>query len=106
MPIDPATGEEAEDLTKVEWGAGLARMMRGQIPNMLFVGLGFSCLVRPPCPHPTTTARQVCADANALTQPQALPSYLATGWNETHLSNGTEIVFPIGMYTPLLASAP
>jgi hypothetical protein len=40
MVIDPATGEEAEDLWKIEWGAGLGRMIVGQFPNYLVVFLG------------------------------------------------------------------
>jgi CIC family chloride channel protein len=69
MPIDPATGEEEEDLSKIEWGAGLARLLEGQLPNMIFFGMGWSLL--------------------------ALPCYLATGWHEEYLSKGSDVVFPI-----------
>ena len=44
MPIDPATGEEEEDLSTIEWGAGLSRLIDGQLPNMIFFGVGWSLL--------------------------------------------------------------
>ncbi len=69
MPIDPATGEEEEDLSKVEWGAGLARLLDAQLPNMIFFGIGWSIF--------------------------ALPSYLTTGWKEANLSRGSGVVFPL-----------
>lgn len=70
MPIDPATGEEEEDLSKVEWGAGLGRLLDAQLPNMIFFGIGWSVF--------------------------ALPSYLATGWKEAKLSRGSvEALLPV-----------
>ena len=65
MAIDPATGEEEEDLSKVEWGAGLARMLDRQIPNIIFFCLGWSCL--------------------------SLPCYLASGADGDALSKGDEV---------------
>ena len=50
-------------------GAGLARLLEGQLPNMVFFGVGWSFF--------------------------ALPSYLATGWNEEYLSKRSALVFPI-----------
>lgn len=70
MAIDPATGEEEEDLSKVEWGAGLARLIRGQFPNLIFFFLGWSCL--------------------------GLPCYLTTCWINESNSSGN-IAFPIGL---------
>ena len=72
MPIDPATGEEAEDLSQIEWGAGLARLIDGQLPNMIFFGIGWSFF--------------------------ALPSYVATGWHEEKVkehAKESHLVFPI-----------
>lgn len=50
-------------------GAGLARLLEGQLPNMVFFGVGWSIF--------------------------ALPSYLATGWNEEYLSRRSAVVFPV-----------
>lgn len=69
MPIDPATGEEEEDLSKIEWGAGLSRLIDGQLPNIIFFGVGWSLL--------------------------ALPCYLVTGWNEEYLSKDSDVAGPL-----------
>ena len=61
--------EVEEDLSKVEWGAGLARLITAKFPNLIFFCLGWSTL--------------------------ALPTYLLTGLHETALSHGGDIVFPI-----------
>ena len=76
MAIDPATGEEEEDLWKIEWGAGLGRMISGQVPNFLLVLTGVSCF--------------------------ALPSYLVSGSGESFLSKGSDINFPIVLSSALL----
>jgi hypothetical protein len=69
MAIDPATGEEEEDLSTIEWGAGLTRLVVSQFPNIILVCLGWSCI--------------------------ALPCYIITGWGEKYLSHGADVVFPI-----------
>ena len=71
MPIDPATGEEAEDLSKIEWGAGLGRLLDRQIPNVILTFLGCSVV--------------------------GLPAYLIAGGSpdEVYLSRGNDIIFPI-----------
>ena len=53
--------EVEEDLSKVEWGAGLARLITAKFPNLIFFCLGWSTL--------------------------ALPTYLLTGLHETALSH-------------------
>ena len=58
-----------EDLSKVEWGAGFARLVKSKYPDIFFFFLGWSLL--------------------------ALPSYLWAGLNEDWLSKGSDEVFPI-----------
>ena len=43
----PPVHEEEEDLTKVEWGAGLTKLLERQIPAFVFFLLGWSLLGLP-----------------------------------------------------------
>lgn len=62
--------EPEEDLSSIEWGAGFARMLRGQYSNFFFFALGWSLL--------------------------GCTSYMITGLHETMLfSKGSEVVFPL-----------
>ena len=68
--------DEAEDLSKIEWGAGLSKVIDGQLANIIFFSLGWSLL--------------------------ALPCYLGVGSDEHYLSEGNDIVFPIVLSIVLL----
>ena len=68
--------EAPEDLSKVEWGAGLAKLIESEYPNLIFFIVGFSLL--------------------------ALPSYLFSGIHEHELSHGSDTVFPIVLSIVLL----
>ena len=61
--------EEEEDLSKIEWGAGLSKLIFAEYPNLIFFFLGWSVL--------------------------ALPSYLGAGIDDHYLDHGTEEIFPI-----------